>query len=68
MTNIQKKLVRILKSSQKQHQTKLKIWTDMYAFSADTFTIRQKGIRKAASRQEHHLKNSLKTGYVQPVE
>ena len=40
----------------------------MYAFSADTFTIRQKGIRKAASRQEHHLKTSLKTGYVQPVE
>ena len=40
----------------------------MYAFSADTFTIRQKGTPKAASRQEHHLKTSLKTGYVQPVE
>ena len=40
----------------------------MYAFSADTFTIRQKGIPKEESLREQRLKTSLKTGYAPPVE
>lgn len=40
----------------------------MYVFSADMFTIRQKGIRKAASRQEHPLKTSRKTGFARHAE
>ena len=40
----------------------------MYALSADTFTIRQKVTRKAASRQEHPLKTSLKIGPARPAE
>ena len=34
----------------------------MYAFSADTYTILQKEIRKGEFLQERHLKTSPKTG------
>lgn len=40
----------------------------MYAFSADTYTIRQKEIRRAVFLQELHLKTSLKAGCARHVE
>ena len=40
----------------------------MYAFPADTFTIRQKETQKTKSLQAPHLKTSRRTGYAQLVE
>ena len=40
----------------------------MYAFSADTSTIRQKEILKEVSRQEQRLKTSLKAGFARHAE
>ena len=40
----------------------------MYAFSADTFTIRQKETPKTKSQQEHPLKTSPMTGFARHAE
>ena len=40
----------------------------MYAFSADTSTIRQKETLKEAFLREPHLKTSRKAGYALPAE
>ena len=40
----------------------------MYAFSADTYTIRQKETPKAESLQEQRLKTSLKAGCARHAE
>ena len=40
----------------------------MYAFSADTFTIRQKETRKEASLPAQHSKTSRKAGSAPPAE
>ena len=40
----------------------------MYAFSADTSTIRQKETRKVECHLEQHLRTSLKVGYARLAE